>query len=119
MSDCVMNILLSKMFIHKLFNMVDQITQSIPPSYDDILRETTKLGFTMASEIKTCSLLQTLAASKPGSKFLELGTGTGLSTAWILAGMDADSHLTSIDFDESLLAIARLHLGNDPRLSLV
>jgi predicted O-methyltransferase YrrM len=99
--------------------MIDHITQSIPASYDNILRDTKNLGFTMASEIKTCSLLRTLAASKPGSKFLELGTGTGLSTAWILDGMDARSHLTSIDFDENLLAIARLHIGNDHRLSLV
>ena len=73
----------------------------------------------MASDILTCSLLRTLAASKPGGRFLELGTGTGLSTSWILDGMDAHSTLLSIDNDKSLLAIADQHLGEDDRLQLV
>ena len=73
----------------------------------------------MASDILTCSLLRTLAASKPGGRFLELGTGTGLSTSWILDGMDAHSTLLSIDSDKSLLAIADQHLGEDDRLQLV
>ena len=68
--------------------MTDEIIQSIPQTYFDIDRVTKENGFTMPSEIKTCSLLRTLAASKPSSKFLELGTGTGLSTCWILDGMD-------------------------------
>jgi predicted O-methyltransferase YrrM len=73
----------------------------------------------MASDVLTCSLLKTLAASKPGGKFLELGTGTGLSTAWILEGMDNEATLTSIDNDETFLAIAKSHLGNDKRLRLI
>jgi predicted O-methyltransferase YrrM len=64
-------------------------------------------------------LLKTLAAAKPGSQFLELGTGTGLSTAWILAGMDHSSTLVSIDNDARFLDIAANHLGGDPRLTLM
>lgn len=73
----------------------------------------------MASDIQTCSLLRTLASSKPSGKFLELGTGTGLATAWILDGMDASSTLVSVDNEPSYLSIAENHLANDKRLSLV
>lgn len=72
----------------------------------------------MASDVLTCSLLKTLAASKPGGKFLELGTGTGLSTSWILDGMDEESTLLSIDNDEQFLGIAKSFLENDKRLTL-
>lgn len=90
----------------------------LPKSYIEIQQATADRGFTMASDLATGSLLKTLAGSKPKSKFLELGTGTGLSTAWILDGMDKSSKLTSIDFDEQFLSIARQYLGKDPRLTL-
>lgn len=62
-----------------------------------IWADTRAFGFTMASEPLTCSLLRTLAASKPSARFLELGSGTGLSTAWLLDGMDSSSHLTTVN----------------------
>lgn len=99
--------------------MIDDIKQGLPATYHSISEATEASGFTMASDIKTCSLLRTLAASKPGSELLELGTGTGLSTSWILDGMDNLSTLVSIDNDQSLLDIAERFLGNDKRLSLV
>ncbi|MDR2146113.1 MAG: class I SAM-dependent methyltransferase [Tannerella sp.] len=99
--------------------MTEDINQSIPKPYFDIDKETKACGFTMPSDILTYSLLRTLAVSKPAGKFLELGTGTGLSTAWILDGMDSNSTLTSLDNDEAVLAIARKYLGGDSRLNLV
>ena len=90
-----------------------------PTAYDSIKKATEACGFLQMSEISTCSLLKTLAASKPGSKFLELGTGTGLATAWILDGMDSDSTLISLDNDETLLNIAKENLGVDKRLTLM
>jgi predicted O-methyltransferase YrrM len=98
--------------------MTEEINQPIPKAYDDINDATKKLGFTMASEVLTCSLLRTLAASKPSAKFLELGTGTGLSTSWILDGMDERSSLVSIDNNSSVLEVAKQFLGNDKRLRL-
>ena len=82
-----------------------------------IYQETVASGFPMASEPQTGSLLRTLAATKPSGSFLELGTGTGLSTAWILDGMDRTSTLLSVDNDDSAQAIARHHLQYDPRVS--
>jgi len=90
-----------------------------PKAIPSIWSDTRAAGFTMASEPLTCSLLRTLAASKPSSRFLELGSGTGLSTAWLLDGMDAESHLTTVDNDESLLSILQVNLGADPRLKVV
>jgi predicted O-methyltransferase YrrM len=99
--------------------MTETINQPFPKTYTYIQQDTQALGFTMASDVFTCSLLRTLAASKPAAKFLELGTGTGLSTSWILDGMDKTSTLTSLDNDIKLLDVARKHLGSDHRLTLV
>jgi predicted O-methyltransferase YrrM len=99
--------------------MTDEVNQAIPKAYVDINSATEESGFTMASDILTCSLLKTLASSKPSGKFLELGTGTGLSTAWILDGMDEESTLVSFDNEEKFLNIAQRFLGQDKRLSLV
>lgn len=99
--------------------MTEEINQPYPENYNAIQQATQALGFKMASDVFTCSLLRTLAASKPSGKFLELGTGTGLSTAWILDGMDQDSTLISLDNDNSLLDVARNNLGHDRRLELV
>jgi predicted O-methyltransferase YrrM len=64
-------------------------------------------------------MLRVLAATKPGGQLLELGTGTGLSTAWLLDGMDEDARLISVDIDPASQAVAREILGDDPRLRIV
>ncbi len=99
--------------------MDDSTDLNEPLQLSAIWADTRAAGFTMASEPLTCSLLRTLSASKPSSRFLELGSGTGLSTAWILDGMDAGSHLTTVDNDAVLLSILKRHLGDDARLSVV
>ncbi|WP_145713306.1 O-methyltransferase [Chitinophaga japonensis] len=80
---------------------------ALPAAYQEIETATRQSGFSMASDVLTCTLLRTLAGTKPGGRFLELGTGTGLATSWILDGMDARASLVSVDHDASLLAIAR------------
>ena len=99
--------------------MESTINQQQPIAYDSIKKATEALGFLQMSEISTCSLLKTLAATKPSGEFLELGTGTGLATAWILDGMDEDSTLISLDNDETLLNVAKENLGIDRRLTLI
>ncbi len=99
--------------------MIEEIKQQYPVAYNAIKKATEANGFTMPSEVLTCSLLKTLAATKPGGKFLELGTGTGLATTWILDGMDKTSALVSIDNDEAVLSIAKENLGIDKRLKLI
>ena len=97
--------------------MEDNVAKA-PERLADISQRTIELKFSMASEPLTGSLLRTLAASKPGGRFLELGTGTGLSTAWLLDGMDADATLVSVDADASVQQVAEEFLGSDPRLTL-
>jgi len=82
-----------------------------------ILTDTATLGFTMASELRIGALLAALAASKPGGRLLELGTGTGVGTASLLAGMDADARLETVDTDANVVAVARRHLSADARVT--
>jgi predicted O-methyltransferase YrrM len=91
----------------------------VPRGYDSILRESEQINFSMPSDLKTGSLLRTLVSAKPGGKFLELGTGTGLSLSWIVEGMDKDSRVISIDTEEKFLSIARSVFENDPRVSIL
>src|SRR5436190_908793 len=82
-------------------------------------RDTAKAGFKKACEPLTGSLLRTLAASKPSGNILEIGTGTGISTCWLLDGMDANSTLTTIEKDATVNVIARRHLGQDRRVKFL
>jgi predicted O-methyltransferase YrrM len=102
-----------------LSNMEDLAYVKMPPQLALIMNETTELQFDMASEPLVGTLLRTLAASKPAGRFLELGTGTGIATAWLLAGMDAASTFITVDVDPAVQAVARKALGNDPRLSFI
>ena len=90
-----------------------------PTALKEILARTEALGFSMASEPRTGALLRTLAASKPAGRLLELGTGTGIATAWLLAGMDHESTLISVDTDARVQSVAQEALGADARLTLV
>ena len=71
----------------------------------------------MMSEAKVGALLAVLAGSKPGGRLLELGTGTGHGTAWLLSGMDATATLDTVDTDEAVVVVARRHLGADKRVT--
>lgn len=88
-----------------------------PAAVRDIVAETERVGFDMISEAKVGALLAVLAASKPGGRLLELGTGTGHGTAWLLSGMDSASRLDTVDTGADLVSIARRHLGDDPRIT--
>ena len=90
---------------------------SNPKALQSIINETTALGFGMASDQQTGELLRALATSKPQGRLLELGTGTGIATAWLLDGMDPASTLASVDNNAEYVTVAQRHLGHDPRVS--
>jgi len=62
-----------------------------------------KLGFEMPSDDAVGRLLRVLCRSKPGGRFLELGTGIGLSLAWMIDGMNEDARMISLDNDATLI----------------
>jgi len=84
--------------------------------FNEIMSKTKECGFEQLSDAKLGSLLSTLVSSKPNSKILELGTGSGLSTSWILDGMDENSTLKTVDNDKDLVAIAKEYLSSDNRV---
>jgi predicted O-methyltransferase YrrM len=90
--------------------MDDDRINHVPHVLAAIQTDTDEIGFQLASERKTGSLLRALAASKPGGRFLELGTGTGVGTAWLLAGMDQHSRLVSVDIDPKVQGVAKRNL---------
>src|SRR5262245_48768817 len=98
--------------------MNDHVVTNIPEEYQKIKKVTGELGFNMASDIQTGSLLKTLATSKRAGRFIELGTGTGLAISWIVAGMDKKSSLISIDNNSLLVDVARKYI-KDERIEFV
>jgi predicted O-methyltransferase YrrM len=90
-----------------------------PARLPHILSETARLNFTTASDMLTGCLLRTLAATKPAGNLLELGTGTGVATAWMLNGMDAEARLVSVEIDEANLKVAKKFLSDDLRVTFV
>ncbi len=76
-------------------------------------------GFDMSCTAETGQFLRFLASTKPACRALEIGTGAGVGAAWLLDGLDAASTLITIEQDAAVLAIARAHLGDDPRVKLV
>lgn len=90
-----------------------------PNVYPALLSKSKEIGFNMSSDMYIGTFLKTLVASKPAGKFLELGTGMGLSLAWMLEGMDKASKLTSIDNDAELIQLAKNFFAGDTRLQLV
>jgi predicted O-methyltransferase YrrM/precorrin-2 methylase len=89
-----------------------------PATVGRITAEARSAGLLFGSDERVGALLRSLAASKPAGRLLELGTGVGLGTAWLLDGMDARARLTSVDHRD-VGGIARRCLGHDPRLELV
>ncbi|MEM6842153.1 MAG: class I SAM-dependent methyltransferase [Bacteroidota bacterium] len=90
-----------------------------PSIYPQIEERTKAAGFSMSSDKYVGSLLKTLIASKPSGRFLEIGTGTGLSLSWILDGMAVESEIITIDNDPNLIKIASEAFAGDSRVELI
>lgn len=98
---------------------MDDTPQRFPDALPPLRSAALAAGFTMSCDERTGSLLAVLAAARPGGRILELGTGIGEGTAWLLSGMDQGSHLISVELDSAVQAVARAQLGSDPRVTFV
>ena len=98
--------------------MDDIVLKEIPVQYNRIKDDTEKLSFQMNSDLLTGSLLKTLVASRKSGRILELGTGGGLATSWILDGMDQQTRLLTIENNAALWEIAKEQVA-DPRIEFL
>ncbi|WP_426486683.1 O-methyltransferase [Flavobacterium sp. 2] len=90
----------------------------LPKFYSEIKSDSEKISFSMPSDLQTGSFLRTLSATKKDGHFLELGTGTGLSLAWMVEGMSENSNLISIDNSSEYQNIAKKYFQKS-NISLV
>jgi predicted O-methyltransferase YrrM len=79
----------------------------IPPLVVDALDLAQAIGFEHSCRTEVGSLLRVLAASRPGARFGETGTGCGVGSAWLASGMDAESSLVTVERDATLASRAR------------
>jgi predicted O-methyltransferase YrrM len=99
--------------------MIDTDNLTLPSVMHGITATTEALELTMTADLLLGSLLRTLAAAKPGGRFLDLDTGPGMTAAWLLDGMTADSTLLGVDSDSEQSDFVRRFLGGDSRLELI
>ncbi|MBF6370302.1 class I SAM-dependent methyltransferase [Nocardia puris] len=90
---------------------------TVPPLVIHAQRRALSAGFQMSCTDRTGALLRTLAATKPGGRILELGTGVGVGAAWLLDGMDSTARLVTVDADPPVAEIARDVVGSDHRVT--
>ncbi|MDX3540759.1 class I SAM-dependent methyltransferase [Streptomyces sp. MB09-01] len=98
---------------------MDDMPRRIPDSLPALRGAARRAGFTLSCEERTGSLLALLAATRPGGRTLELGTGVGAGTAWLLSGMDGASRLVTVELDEAVQKVAREQFRSDPRVTFV
>lgn len=68
-----------------------------------------RAGFTRSCDPETGRLLAVLAAAvPPGGRVLELGTGTGVGTAWVTSGLQgrSDVEFLTVEIDQATAALA-------------
>ena len=94
-------------------------TNQAPEILEELIKKAQEINFNMGTDYLVGELLQTLVASKPNGHFLELGTGMGLSTAWICEGMCAESKLISLDNDPELMSIVTGVFETETRIELI
>ena len=82
----------------------------IPPRVAAASAHAAAAGFPMSSEAAVGELLRVFAAAvPPGGRILEIGTGTGFGTAWLVDGLGLrrDVDVVTIDIDaERVAAVA-------------
>ena len=99
--------------------MNDANLLDIPEILPQIEQKSKDIGFTMPSDRYIGTLLKTLVASKPGGRYLEMGTGIGLSLSWMIDGMSQDASLITVDNDAELIDIAKSFFSADARIKII
>ena len=88
-----------------------------PPKLQLLKQAAKDQGFPLSCDDATGALLRALAASRPLGTILELGTGIGISTAWLLDGLASGTRLVTVEQDARLSETAKSYLGGDLRIA--
>lgn len=99
--------------------MNDSNILDVPKVYQELENKCKEIGFNMPSDIYIGTLLKSLITSKQAATILELGTGIGLSLAWMIDGLDAASKLITIDNDPKLIEIVTEFFEADERVEII
>jgi predicted O-methyltransferase YrrM len=98
---------------------VNDFPPDIPPLAAKAQAIADEAGFLLSCEPRTGALLRTLTAAKSGGRILEVGAGVGVGTAWLLAGMDDEATLVTLEIDEEAADIVRELFAAEPRVHVV
>jgi predicted O-methyltransferase YrrM len=81
--------------------------------FDQLRAAAIAAGFDASLEDDVGSLLTVLAAAKPAGRILELGTGAGMGTAYLLGGATQGTRLVTVELEQSLSELAQQHISDD------
>lgn len=85
------------------------MVQTVPPLVAAAADRARAAGFPLSCEPAVGRLLAVLAGHLPaGARVLELGTGTGVGTAWLVSGLlpRTDVTVTTVEIDTATAAVA-------------
>lgn len=95
---------------------------SAPPELPDVVRRafdvSRRSGYVSFCRNETGRLLATLAAARTGT-LAELGTGTGVGTAWLRSGIRDGSHILTAELDPRLAKAAATIFADDDRVEVL
>jgi predicted O-methyltransferase YrrM len=79
----------------------------LPDSVARVRTQAVQAGFTMSCEPSIGALLAVLAAAVPsGGRILELGTGAGVGTAWLVHGLADRTDVDIVTVDDAPASVA-------------
>jgi predicted O-methyltransferase YrrM len=85
----------------------------LPPLVEKALALAGRVGFTRSCSAETGRLLQVLAGARGLERVGEIGTGTGVGSAWILSALDPEVAFVTVELDEERARLAATLLADD------
>jgi predicted O-methyltransferase YrrM len=85
----------------------------VPPLVEKALALAQRLGFEKSCSPATGRLLQLLASQRGRARVAEIGTGCGVGSAWLLAGLAPDVPFLTVEPDDERAAAAADLLAAD------
>lgn len=90
-----------------------------PPWVHEAKVLATRLGFDTKCSDEAGSLLRLLAATRPGGRIGEIGSGCGVGTAWLLSGCAPNSQLITVERQPARAAAVQAIFAADARVTVL